>query len=70
DNKKTLHYLQLQLKFNPYLEEIVKQIMLLSIKLGNRFEAISVYRKYKSLLSEELGIEPNASLTEVFHSIS
>ncbi|MBB6443962.1 response regulator [Bacillus benzoevorans] len=69
DDNKTLHFLQLQLKMNPYDDEMMKQCMEILIHQGNRSEAIILFERYKERLTEDLGIEPDISLTRIYHSL-
>ncbi|HHW38054.1 MAG TPA: response regulator [Bacillales bacterium] len=69
DDEKTLYYLQIQLKLNPYLEEKVKQTMKLLVKLGNRFKAIKMYKDYEQMLLHELAIKPEENLVQLYNSL-
>ncbi|GIN61469.1 hypothetical protein J27TS8_14620 [Robertmurraya siralis] len=69
DTIEALSYLQLYLKLNPYSDEIVNQTMELLISMGNRAEAIRIYQNYRKLLNDELGIEPNETLSLLYKSL-
>lgn len=58
--------LQLMLKYNPYSENALQQLILHDIKVGNRSEAIQIYHDFVALLTEDLGIEPEPSTKELY----
>ncbi|BDH63753.1 hypothetical protein MTP04_38830 [Lysinibacillus sp. PLM2] len=69
DLTKALSYSQQFLKLNPYSDEVVNQMMDLHISMGNYSNAIKVFQDYRQLLNDELGIEPNNILTDVFDKL-
>ena len=69
DDNKTLYYLQFQRKLDPYLDESIKHSMQLLIQQGRRYEAIKMYQEYKDLLLNDLGIEPEETVTHIFKSL-
>lgn len=69
DPAKALGYSQLYLKLNPYSDEIVSRMMDLLISMGNHSKAIKVFQDYRQLLNNELGIEPNNQLSEIYQSL-
>ncbi|KGR75188.1 response regulator [Ureibacillus sinduriensis] len=69
DPVKALGYSQLYMKLNPYSDEIVNRMMNLLISMGNQSEAIKVFQDYQHLLNDDLGIEPNHQLSEIYQSL-
>lgn len=69
DSSKALYYLQRQLKLNPYLEKSVKKSMQILIKQGYRSEAVKLYQEFEDLLMEDLGIMPDQSIIQLYHSL-
>ncbi|WP_144510265.1 response regulator [Bacillus sp. FJAT-22090] len=69
DHKKTLLYLRAYLKLSRYSDKKVKQAMEVLIQQGYRLEAIKLYQEYKQLLIQELEIEPDEKLVQLYNSL-
>ncbi len=70
DANKALYYLEVQRKINPYLDENIQKSINLYIKQGNKPEAIKLFNEYKRVLQQDLGIKPDKSITEMYHTLS
>lgn len=57
------------IKYNPYSETYIRQLMTIHIELGNRIEAINVYQDFKKRLDEELGILPDKLTLSLYSSV-
>jgi DNA-binding SARP family transcriptional activator len=51
---------------NPLRESLVGQLMRALQRSGRQAEAIHVYHRLRALLSDELGIDPNASIQQLY----
>lgn len=67
---KALEYLQIQKRLEPYLERNVHSSMLLLSQQGNRANALRVYEDYARLLRDDLGIDPDNRLTELYELLA
>jgi WD40 repeat protein/DNA-binding SARP family transcriptional activator len=54
---------------HPYRERLRAQLMLAFYRAGRQAEGLDVYRRTRTLLSEELGLEPGVALRELEHAI-
>ena len=54
---------------NPYRERFRAQLMLALYRAGRQAEGLEVYRQTRSLLTEELGLEPGTELQELQRAI-
>lgn len=61
--------LQMLLKYNPYSENTLQQLILHDLETGNRIEAIQLYHDFVALLKEDLGIDPEQSTIELYESL-
>lgn len=61
--------LQMLLKYNPYSENTLQQLILHDLETGNRIEAIQLYHDFVALLKEDLGIDPEQSTMELYESL-
>jgi two-component system, LytTR family, response regulator len=57
------------IKYNPYSETYIRQLMTIHIELGNRIEAINIYQDFKERLDEELGILPDKLTLSLYSSV-
>lgn len=62
-------YSNILLKHDPYNEKLYQEVMELYAANGNYNMAIKLYYDLEKVLSEELGVEPSAEVTELFHRI-
>jgi len=69
DSYKLIQYLQIFLRYDPYSEHALKQLMLQYMGIGNRGEAVRIYQEFASLLNVELGISPDKSTIALYESI-
>lgn len=71
DNKQhdCVETLEQLIKYNPYSETYIRQLMTIHIELGNRIEAINVYQDFKKRLDEELGILPDKLTLSLYSSV-
>ncbi|MEH6940235.1 response regulator [Bacillus sp. JJ722] len=67
-NKKQQCLIML-LKYNPYSEHALQQLMLHNIEIGNRGDAVKVYQEFSELLLGDLDIEPDHSTKKLYQSI-
>ncbi|WP_042348339.1 response regulator [Bacillus massiliigorillae] len=67
-NKKQ-QYLQMLLKYNPYSESTLQQLMLHYIEIGNRGDAVKAYIEFAELLQQDLDIEPDKTTKKLYQSI-
>ncbi|MET3576614.1 BTAD domain-containing putative transcriptional regulator [Bhargavaea ullalensis] len=70
DLERALEYLHLQQIHDPYLDRSIRNRMLVLVQQGNRMEALRLYEQHVRLLDEELGIDPDARLTELYRLLS
>lgn len=69
DLHKSLFYLSMQRKVEPYLDENIKKSMEILTKQNNRSEAIKIYLDYCNLISNDLGLEPSISIRKIYDSL-
>ncbi len=62
-------YSQRQVELEPWREDTHLQLMRLLARSGQRSAAIAQYHTCRQLLATELGIEPNAAITELYEQI-
>ncbi|MGG3449377.1 response regulator [Domibacillus aminovorans] len=61
--------LHMILKYNPYSEHVLQQLMIHYIEEGNRVDAIQLYQDFVALLYQDLGIEPGIATKRLYESI-
>jgi DNA-binding SARP family transcriptional activator/ABC-type transport system substrate-binding protein/DNA-binding beta-propeller fold protein YncE len=61
--------LEAQVRANPFRERFRAQLMLALYRSGRQSEALAVYADTRTLLIDELGIEPGKELRELQHAI-
>jgi len=61
--------LELLVHQNPYRERLRRQLMLALYRSGRQADALSAYRDARSMLSQELGLEPSPELRELERQI-
>ena len=54
---------------NPFREHFCAQLMLALYRSGRQAEGLAVYQRTRTLLSDELGLEPGSELQELQHAI-
>ncbi|MDV2686417.1 response regulator [Alkalihalophilus lindianensis] len=69
ENKNCINILNRLLKYNPYSETYIRQLMIAYIELGDRVEAINLYQDFKNKLDENLGILPDKLTISLYVSI-
>ena len=62
-------YSNILLKHDPYNEKLYYEIMDIYAVNGNYNMAIKLYYDLEKILAEELGVEPSAEVTDLFHRI-
>lgn len=68
--EKALSFLQQRLKWDPYSDRTVQKSIRLLIQRSYRSEAVRMYREFEELLMHDLGIKPEPSLVELYHSLT
>ncbi len=66
---QAIAYAQKLLILNPWQEETHRQLMLLLARSGQRNAALARYHTCKQILADELGVEPMAETTALYHRI-
>lgn len=66
---KKRKYLHILLKYNPYSEHALRQLMLHYSEIGNRGDAIKVYHDFLSTLQTDLGILPDQTTLKLYETI-
>ncbi|MFD2043767.1 response regulator [Ornithinibacillus salinisoli] len=69
DMNKSLYFLEIQRKLEPYVDENIAQSMELLIKQNNRSEAIKLYQEHRNLITEDLGIEPSETVKKLYGTL-
>jgi predicted ATPase/DNA-binding SARP family transcriptional activator len=67
--RQAQHYARRQLKLEPWREEAHRQLMLALSLSGQRSAALAQYEACRRILSEELGVEPDAETTTLDEQI-
>lgn len=62
-------YSNILIKHDPYNEKLYQEIMDIYASAGNYNMAIKLYYDLEKVLEDELGVEPSAEITELFHRI-
>lgn len=62
-------YGNILIKHDPYNEKLYQEIMEIYAASGNYNMAIKLYYDLEKILDDELGVEPTAEITELFHRI-
>ena len=57
------------LSFDPWHEDVHRQLMQAYLQTGNRSKAIAHYQKLQNNLSSELGMEPSPAITAIYKQI-
>lgn len=57
------------LALNPLNESSHRHVMRLYLQMGNRSGALQQYERYRAMLAEELGVEPDAHTRALYHQI-
>ncbi|HYI25153.1 MAG TPA: tetratricopeptide repeat protein [Thermomicrobiales bacterium] len=58
-----------QLELDPWLEEAHRELMDIHWHLGNRAAALAQFERCRTVLDDELGIEPDAATTDLYNRI-
>ncbi|MGE6258258.1 response regulator [Heyndrickxia sporothermodurans] len=66
---KKRKYLNILIKYNPYSEHALRQLMLHYCEIGNRGDAIKVYHNFLSTLQTDLGILPDQTTLRLYETI-
>lgn len=66
---RALAYLQIQHKFNPYSDQVIKKSMCLLLEVGQKPEALQLYENHAELLDQDLGIVPAKELLDMYLSV-
>lgn len=69
EQNKKQQCLQMLLRYNPYSEHTLQQLMLHYIEIGNRGDAVKVFHEFTELLLVDLDIEPDHSTKKLYQSI-
>ena len=69
DHKQALHYAYRQIEMEPWREDVHRQAMRLLATSGQRNAAIAQYETCRRMLSQELGIEPEAETVALYERI-
>ena len=67
--ERSIEYAKMILDLDPLREEIVRNLMTLYFRLGQRSKAIQQYELCRGILQNDLGIEPLEETQELYHSI-
>ncbi|WP_040226952.1 response regulator [Bhargavaea cecembensis] len=67
---RALEYLQIQQSLDPYLDRNIRNSMLLLAQQGNRPKALQLYEEYARLLYDDLGVDPDGKLTELYELLA
>lgn len=67
DKKK--HYLHILLKYNPYSEHALRQLMIHYSEEGNRGDAVKIYHEFLTHLQTDLGMLPDQTTIKLYESI-
>lgn len=68
-HREFVSYLYAQIEELPLHEAFYRQLMLALYRSGCRADALGVYRSARTMLAEELGLEPSADLRELHQAI-
>jgi predicted ATPase/DNA-binding SARP family transcriptional activator len=66
---EAISYARRQLALDPYREESQRRLLSLLAQSGERSAALLHYERYRQLLRDELGVEPDAATTGMFQRI-
>ncbi|WP_342514560.1 response regulator [Sporosarcina sp. FSL K6-1522] len=69
DLAKKQHYLHMLLTHNPYSDHTLQQLMRHYIEIGNRGDAVKVYKDFSTMLMKDIGISPDQVSQEIYTSI-
>ncbi|RIK33221.1 MAG: hypothetical protein DCC55_35385, partial [Chloroflexi bacterium] len=69
DWRQALHYASRQLELEPWREEAHRQLMRTLARSGERTAALAQYERCRTLLMEELGVEPGFETTALYEQI-
>lgn len=69
EHELALRYATRQLEMEPWREEAHRQVMYILAARGERSAALKQYETCRSLLQEELGIEPSLETAELYHRL-
>lgn len=66
---KKLQYLHEILRVNPYSEHTLIKLMTTYAQLGMRAEAVRLYEEFQQVLQDDIGIQPNQEIAQLFQQI-
>jgi DNA-binding SARP family transcriptional activator len=68
-DEQALHYVQRQIKMEPWREEAHLQAMRLLLRTGQRSAALAQYETCRRVMAQELGTAPSREMTSLYGSI-
>lgn len=68
-HREFVSYLYARIEELPLHESFYRRLMLALYRSGCRADALSVYQSARTVLSEELGLEPSAALKRLHHAV-
>lgn len=68
-HQEALNYAGQLARYNPLREEAHREVMRLCFLLDRPHEALQQFEQYRAILAEELGDEPSAQTTRLYHDI-
>lgn len=67
--EKAIHFFKKAFDIDPITEAFCQHLMSCHLSAGNRSEAIAIFNRFKTALSDNLGLTPSARTEEIYKSI-